>query len=67
MRVVGTVMSAAGPHLWNVMYDFDRKIKEAVHSRSLKIVPDGTAIPVNELRSEVRNENDGKYFLLLRI
>ena len=67
MRVVGTVMSAAGPHLWNVMYDFDGKIKEAVHSRSLKIVPDGTAIPVNELRSEVRNKNDGKCVKLLCI
>ena len=67
MQFVGTVMSAAGPHLWNVMYDFDGKIKEAVHSRSLKIVPDGTAIPVNELRSEVRNENDGKCVKLLCI
>ena len=67
MRVVGTVMSAAGPHLWNVMFDFDGKMKEAVHSRSLKIVPDGTAIPVNELRSEVRSENDGKCVYLLYI
>ena len=66
MRVVGTVMSAAGPHIWNVMFDFDGKSK-AVHSRSLKIVPDETAIPVNELRSEVRNENNGKYFYLISI
>ena len=67
MRVVGTVMSAAGLNLWNVMFDFDGKIKEAVHSRSLKIVPDGTAIPVNELRSDVRNKNNGKCVSLLCI
>lgn len=67
MRVVGTVMSAAGPHKWDVMYDFDGKIREAVHSRALKIVSDGTAIPMNELRSEVRNKNDGKCVKLLCI
>ena len=66
MRVVGTVMSAAGLHIWNVMFDFDGKIK-AVHSQSLKIVPDGTAIPVNELRSKVTNENDGKCVYLFCI
>ena len=55
LRVVGTVMSAAGPNMWNVSFDFDGKIK-AVHSRSVKIVPDGTAIPVNELA----NNNNGK-------
>jgi hypothetical protein len=66
MRVVGTVMSVTGPHIWNGMFDFDGKSK-AVHSQSLKIVPDETAIPVNELRSEVRNENNGKYFHLISI
>ena len=43
------------------------EIKEAVHSRSLKIVPDGTDLPVNEFGSEVRNENDGKCINLLCI
>ena len=46
-------MSAAGPNMWNVSFDFDGKTK-AVHSRSVKIVPDGTAIPVHEL---VNNSN----------
>ena len=54
LRVVGTIMSAAGPNMWNVSFDFDEKI--AVHSRSVKIVPDGTAIPVYELV----NNNNGK-------
>ena len=48
-------MSAAGPNMWNVSFDFDGKTK-AVHSRSVKIVPDGTAIPVHELA----NNNNGK-------
>ena len=54
MRVVRTVLSAAGPHMWNVSFDFDGKTK-VVHSCSLKIVPDGTAIPVNE----ITNNNNG--------
>ena len=56
MRVVGTVLSAAGSHMWNVRFDFDGKTK-VVHSRSLKIVPAGTAIPVNE---RTKN-NNGKF------
>ena len=56
MRVVGTVLSAADSQMWNVSFDFDGKIK-TVHSRSLKIVPDGTAIPVNE----ITNDNKGKF------
>lgn len=55
LRVVGTVMSAAGPNMWNVSFDFDGKTK-AVHSRSVIIVPDGTAIPVHELA----NNSNGK-------
>ena len=55
MRVVGTVLSAADSQMWNVSFDFDGKTK-TVHSRSLKIVPDGTAIPVNE----ITNNNKGK-------
>ena len=56
MRVVGTVLSAADSQMWNVSFDFDGKTK-VVHSHSLKIVPAGTAIPVNE----ITNNNNGKF------
>ena len=57
MRVVGTVMSAAGPHEWNVVFDFDGK-SQVVNSRSLKIVPDGFAIPTHE---STNKEDTGKF------
>ena len=47
-RVVGAVLAASGQHMWDVFFDFDRKIQQ-VHSRSLKIVPTQTAIPAHEL------------------
>lgn len=48
MRVTGTVMNAVGQHNWSVLFDFDGKTQE-VHSRSLKIVQNETAIPSHEL------------------
>ena len=48
MRVTGTVMNAVGQHNWSVLFDFDGKTQE-VHSRSLKIVQNETAIPAHEL------------------
>ena len=48
-RVVGTVVNAVGQHTWDVLFDFDGKIQNGIHSRSLKIVPKETAIPAHEL------------------
>lgn len=62
LRVVGTVMSAAGPNMWNVSFDFDGKTK-AVHSRSLKIVPNGTAIPINELATNTAGKQPNNCFV----
>ena len=47
-KVVGTVIKAAGLHNWDVNFDFDGKVK-TVSSRSLKIVPVESGIPVNEI------------------
>ena len=57
MRVVGTVMSATGPHEWNAIFDFDGK-SQVVNARSLKIVPEGFAIPAHE---NTNNEDTGKF------
>ena len=51
-RVVGTVVQAAGQHKWVVQFDFDGKVK-TVASSGLKIVPQQSAIPLDEL-AEVR-------------
>jgi len=48
-RVVGTVINAVGQHTWDILFDFDGKIQNGIHSRSLKIVPKETAIPAHEL------------------
>ena len=42
MQAVGTVMSAAGPNMWDITFNFDVQ-SQTLNSRYLKIVPDGTA------------------------
>ena len=46
-KAVGTVVKAAGPHKWDVVFDFDAKVK-TVSSRSLTIVQNDAGIPLNE-------------------
>ena len=52
-KAVGTVVSAAGQHTWRVAFDFDGKEKEC-QTRSLRIVPGETGIPLNELSRDGR-------------
>ena len=58
MRGVETVMSAAGPYEWNVVFDFDRK-SQFVNSQSLKIVPEGSAIPTVHMKSQTMRTQAG--------
>ena len=46
--VIGTVVRAAGPHIWDIQFDHDGKVKTGVSSRSVKLVPEGSGIPLNE-------------------
>ena len=46
-KAAGTVMSACGPHKWNVLFDFHSKVK-TVTSKSLKVVDTSVGIPLNE-------------------
>ena len=64
-KVVGTVMKAAGLHRWEVFFYYNKKV-QVVSSKSLKIVPAETGIPLNE---ETTNDNDTivSIVLLVRI
>ena len=46
--VVGTVIKAAGIASWDVVFDFDGKVKNNVSSRALTLVPDASGIPLSE-------------------
>ena len=46
--VIGNVLRAAMPHLWDIQFDHDGKVKTGVSSRAVKLVPEGSGIPLNE-------------------
>ena len=46
-KAIGTVIKAAGPHKWEVVFDFDAKVK-TVSSRSLTVVETDAGIPLDE-------------------
>ena len=46
--VTGTVIRASGPHVWNVQFDHDGKVKTGVSLRAIKIVSEDSGIPLNE-------------------
>ena len=46
-KVIGTVVKAAGPHKWEVIFDYDAKVK-TVSSRSLTIVETDAGIPLDK-------------------
>ena len=46
-KVVGTVIKAAGLHKWEVLFDYNKQM-QVVTSKSLKIVPTESGIPLNE-------------------
>ena len=50
--VTGTVICASGPHVWDVQFDHDGVVKAGISSRSLKIVQEGSGIPLNEISTE---------------
>ena len=43
---MGTVISAVGPHEWNVLFDYNGKIKK-VTSKSFTVVSSLTGIPLH--------------------
>jgi hypothetical protein len=51
-KVVGTVMRAAELHKWEVVFDYDGKAK-VVRSSSLKVVEEGTGVPLDELSTNI--------------
>ena len=46
-RVPGTVIRATEQHKWEVLFDFDNKVK-VCPSKSLTVVPIGTGVPLHE-------------------
>ena len=46
-KAIGTVVRAAGPHKWEVIFDYDAKVK-TVSSRSLSTVETDAGIPLDE-------------------
>ena len=36
------------PHLWDIHFDHDGKVNTGVSSRAVKLVPEGSGIPLNE-------------------
>ena len=55
-KVAGTVLKASGLHQWDVLFDFDGKVKQ-VSSRSLRIVPTQSSIPVDEITPSTSDVN----------
>ena len=53
-KAVGTVVSASGQHKWRVVFDFDGSQKDCP-SRSLRVVPLETGIPLDELQNGVED------------
>ena len=50
--VTGTVVEAAGEHKWVVVFDYNGVIKN-VTSKSLKVVDEGTGLPLDSLSDTV--------------
>ena len=46
-KVIGTVVKVAGPHKWNVIFDYNAKVK-TIRSRSLKLVETDAGIYLDE-------------------
>ena len=46
--VIGTVFRAARPHTWDIHFDHDGKVKTGVSSRAVKLVLEGSRMPLNE-------------------
>ena len=46
-KAIGTVVKAAGPHKWEVIFDYDAKVK-TVSSISLTIVENDAGIPLDK-------------------
>ena len=51
-KVIGTVLKANKQHKWDVLFDFNTKVK-VCSSNSLSIVPFGSRVPVHEEAQEV--------------
>ena len=61
-KAIGTVVKAAGPHKWEVIFDYDAKVK-TISLRSLTIVESGARISLDEEDAVdiTPNVNCGKY------
>ena len=57
-RVTGTVIRATDKHKWDVIFDFDGKLKKGISSRSLMIASAGEGIPLASSIEEHKNEDN---------
>jgi len=46
--IIVTVLRAVGLHLWDIQFDHYGKVNTGVSSRAVKLVPEGSGIPLNE-------------------
>ena len=58
-RVTGTVIRAVDKHKWDVIFDFDGKLKKGISSRSLMIAPGEAGIPLTNVNVE-EDDSNGK-------
>ena len=61
-RVVGTVLKANEQHKWEVLFDFNGKVK-VCSLKLLSIVPLGSGVPLHEEIQEVRKVNLSCYIM----
>ena len=47
--VIGTVLRSAELHLWDIQFNHDGLVKAGVSSRGLKLVPEGSGLPLDEV------------------
>ena len=57
-RVTGTVIRGAGKHKWDVISDFDGKLKKGISSQLLMIASAGEGIPLVSGIEEHNNEEN---------
>ena len=56
-RVTGTVIRAVDKHKWDVIFDFDGKLKKGISSRSLMIASGEAGIPLTDVNVDEDNSN----------
>lgn len=65
--VIGTVLRAAGPHTWDIQSDHDGKVKTGVSSRVVKLVPEGSRIPLSEASTTTSGSSANNVAVSIRV